>query len=608
MVADYAQLVFYHYFKSLGSKVDELRTISTNELLSNYLYLMAPPVALTSSGAINTIEDLQNGIETKMKEIVSEHHSYFWLHLYRRLAPRDTFGDENPVTVSLYRNIMESACLKYGSGRAEDEFVTGGNVDPNAVMSGVYAQALREFEEIFGESKSLESLSGAFIKNFGLAEFIQLLSLEKLAHEYWRTTVCLRRIYKGGKLVILKDAYYVENSREEEHLMNSYDKRNATVGSSVTLSGIPLTDGAEAPGFCLLPRYNTEGTSARDLQLERVWKTKWLSEQFPPNFAWVRFDMNHYYVQHAFLTNSFESYYGFSLECLVSCLYALSMNYWMSCRLIPDPRALSSIMQRAYVYTTFTAVVEGTYDWLQKSLNSLSVSSRTVGKEEMEKCLAFFTLRDGMRDKISLTNMGPRPLLTPLWDDNVLLDFTAIMPILGTVMHPLRADMTGKGRMFEDYVLKKLKLRGRNVWRHQCKLKGSDGTEKEIDLALKVGSMMFICEIRTIAQSFSFHKGEFAALAFRKAKLEKLLSECKEKCEWLAKHPEGTNFSLPRDTLGLVPLGVSPFVEYIWSSNEYYWLTEEIPRLCTPDELIRICTRDCLPEIVKRSYVTYVSR
>jgi hypothetical protein len=60
--------------------------------------------------------------------------------------------------------------------------------------------------------------------------------------------------------------------------------------------------------------------------------------------------------------------------------------------------------------------------------------------------------------------------------------------------------------------------------------------------------------------------------------------EVDDKAHWLTAHPRGRNYDLGKYQ-GIIPLGVSPFVEYIPSLNARYWLKDGLPRVLTPNEL-----------------------
>ncbi|WP_445219357.1 hypothetical protein ACKWRH_03660 [Bradyrhizobium sp. Pa8] len=52
-----------------------------------------------------------------------------------------------------------------------------------------------------------------------------------------------------------------------------------------------------------------------------------------------------------------------------------------------------------------------------------------------------------------------------------------------------------------------------------------------------------------------------------------------------------SNLRIPRSIRGIVPLVCCPFPEWIVSLDKKFWIYEDIPRVCTPDELLHIVDR-----------------
>jgi hypothetical protein len=117
---------------------------------------------------------------------------------------------------------------------------------------------------------------------------------------------------------------------------------------------------------------------------------------------------------------------------------------------------------------------------------------------------------------------------------------------------------------------------------------------------------MFICEVKSITKSFAFELGDIEALEFRRRKLESALDQADDKADWLAARKCGDNYAIPEAIHALVPMVISPFTEYIWTTNSNLWLTEKIPRVCLASDVDQLTNDDALSEIVKRPFVKYV--
>jgi hypothetical protein len=65
--------------------------------------------------------------------------------------------------------------------------------------------------------------------------------------------------------------------------------------------------------------------------------------------------------------------------------------------------------------------------------------------------------------------------------------------------------------------------------------------------------------------------------------IERGLSEVDEKARWLASHPVGTNYDVTNYEY-VLPVVISPFVEFIPSRDIRYWVSKDIPRVLAPTE------------------------
>jgi len=76
------------------------------------------------------------------------------------------------------------------------------------------------------------------------------------------------------------------------------------------------------------------------------------------------------------------------------------------------------------------------------------------------------------------------------------------------------------------------------------------------------------------------------ATKYVRDKLDAALRDIDAKAKWLATKPKGRNYDA-RAFRAIVPLCVTPFVEFIPSQFEWYWLRKGVPRVLTPNELER---------------------
>ena len=176
----------------------------TDEIVAFYTQVLAHKSGSISLEAVGFVENLQNRIEEEMAKIISTKCTYYWFHLYRRISPVATYSNESPQTVWLYRNILENAFLKYGRPNSGNELIRhleNQPIEKQDIASGLYVEALRFFNL---ETSSRLQDNAIYWGDFTYWDYLDIYSLERLAFEFWHTTVCIRRIYKGGILRISK--------------------------------------------------------------------------------------------------------------------------------------------------------------------------------------------------------------------------------------------------------------------------------------------------------------------------------------------------------------------------------------------------------------------
>ncbi len=354
--------------------------------------------------------------------------------------------------------------------------------------------------------------------------------------------------------------------------------------------------------FAMFPAYNVERSTLAEYPVHKIWKVE-MPESLPFNFTWFPRDLEKYYKNHAFLSKPFGDYYGFSLEGFVSFFLAL---YWLTISSYETSRTAtaSELLQKAYAHGRSLSVIAEKITATAKRIPCFS--GHTLSLEETHKILATFTLAEKSRERINLTTLGPRPLVIHTFDESFLIDFLAAYSILRMATHFVGAVEVEKGRVFEEFVLEVMTEAGCQEWK-RGQLRALDGSRREVDYSFITANVLFLCEVKCINLSLAWDIGRKEAIKFRTDKLSDALDECDEKATWLSRRPQGRNYHIPPGVAAIVPVVVSPFPEYMWSTRDHYWLTDAIPRVCVPRELRSFAEPELLRELLRRSFVRYVS-
>ena len=102
------------------------------------------------------------------------------------------------------------------------------------------------------------------------------------------------------------------------------------------------------------------------------------------------------------------------------------------------------------------------------------------------------------------------------------------------------------------------------------------GEPKQIDAAFRIGNRLLVAECRAVSRSIAFERGDPDAIRYWIQTIEKALTDGDDKGSWLAAHPRGRNYDVTWAE-AIVP-GVTPFVQFIPSTDQRYWLTDR-PRI-----------------------------
>jgi hypothetical protein len=248
-----------------------------------------------------------------------------------------------------------------------------------------------------------------------------------------------------------------------------------------------------------------------------------------------------------------------------------------------DPVSLHQYFQRAYSLGDSELLKDDLLIFLPQACETLGLDKSDVPDSDFLDALIFWTLDDFKRNEIDLAYPGPHYPILPVRTGKIFIDYAWMIRRLFDLFHSVSIpDQNFKGQALENAITK-----GPSVLpTGPCKsLKGG---RKQIDYAYACGSYLMIAECKAVGMSIGFERGDPAAIKFRTDNVVKrALTEVDDKANWLALNPKGSNYDLS-SYRQIVPMAISPFVEFIPSKNTRYWLTNDIPRVVTPREFKEI--------------------
>jgi hypothetical protein len=433
------------------------------------------------------------------------------------------------------------------------------------------------------ERQCIETSKQLVLTNFGSAELKEFYDIERLAYELWRTSAQLRALGKGALLVVDDSERRVYEMRSPElvKLIKSYDKRTDENSiSPVSASGVVYKDAFKEPtaGTVFLPRYNVAGLSTKDLtDLFRIFQIEF-AQRAEPNFVWIPSDLGSFRQAHTPFAQAFKDKYAVELDTVWAVIASLCYRVfytWME----TEGQALWRYWQRAYEgpYTR-EYVFSEVQAFLPSAISILELDESNIGTMDIADAIRFLELDESSRSMIDLATPGPHNIFMPYNDDRVFIDYAWISRRLYNLFWGIWIpDQNFKGDALERTV----RFQKSVLPTGPCK---SAGAQKQIDAAFAVGRRLIIVECKAVGWSIGFDRGDPESIQYRHQMVENALDQVDEKARWLANHPLGTNYDI-RQFHDILPVVVTPFVEFIPGMQPRYWLTNTVPRVLTPQEL-----------------------
>jgi hypothetical protein len=523
-----------------------------------------------------------SSIEAKLALMLSSNSISYYLHVYRRLSPYSIGADKRGTTVALVRGTLEAAIQKYALPGLCSRIAISTEVPAEAIFRGFLFRDKRLWK-IYGPSFRRPQL---VLTEFGAPELAEFYLAEKLAFEIWKSSAILRALGKGAPLRVFDGSEYFADDRSSDlnGLIESYDTRNLV--SDVSATGTvypPPEDASNSRGTILLPSYNFE---------HHPWELfrPWMQEAFKldlsfgdaeqgeahSNFIWLPFNLLSFYNAHEPFAAAFEQRHGLRLKSAIAVVAALSVRslyLWST-----QQGALIRQWLRAYDGPNRRSErIEAIREALPLALTTVPLGIN-VDDVEVESAVSFFSWSSETKSDIDLAVAGPHSIFLPS-GDSVFIDYAWILQRLYRLFHALKVD----DQNFKGDALESLVRRGGSVLPVKpCK--GADGSSKQFDAAFDLGDLLLIVECKVKAKSIGWERGDLTAVQERQKFVYEAIRQADDKAIWLSHRAVGRNYDISKYKW-VFAVAVTPFPEFIWSKDHYYWLNGTLPRIMTPQEL-----------------------
>ncbi|MDY6918370.1 MAG: hypothetical protein SVP26_10605 [Chloroflexota bacterium] len=426
------------------------------------------------------------------------------------------------------------------------------------------------------------------LTDFSNVDLLAFYDLERLAYEVWRTSAALRTTGKGAPLVVsdAPECFGDGRSQELDSLVRTYDERLDRSSLSHSASGVIFSGDADmsASGYVLLPIYNVGGVAGKvtgnDYQqfMGTMYGVR-IAPETTYNFAWIPFNLRDYRKAHSPFAGAFYEKYRVSLDAVLAVVAALLTSVtcaWQE----GGVAAFTRFHQRAYEGPCHKEVLrERVSYFLPAACHILGMGESLMTPDAIEHAMRFWELDVSSAKGIDLAYSGPHCLFLPVQPDQFFVDYAWILRRL----HDLFVGVWLPDQNFKGDTLEKAVRKGKSVLPTKPCIARS-GEQRQIDYAVACGSHLVIAECKAVGMSIAFERGDPTAIKHRTDNVVELaLTQVDQKAKWLAEHPAGTNYDIGAYDY-ILPVVVSPFVEFVPSQDKRYWVSGGIPRVLTPEE------------------------
>lgn len=579
-------------------------------------YFTPLPKGTTGQKLITAFKNLMKQLMRDVRSELEQHSAYFWIHGTRRyfwqelldrhqslpdpIEEIDAFrADFAELTMRYHRATI--AALKY-SALGSGDWTRSSEASIRPVTPLYEPEAIEAFRRVF---TFMDAYQGA--------------------------VNCLKRAEKGGRLRWINSADWpidVVLDKPTRKLAEIYDAR-IPGGTFLGLSGAwaPTSGGFLFPrpdqGYDIvhpwasadvLPPFKIKDDSSpvvltlvANLKLrERVtgagaspWLFRWfdLAEHLPR----IQFRDE---LERLHQRPSQRPAYG-----VQDVLFGLSaLTYWQRVSAEPTPERWLPIMMAGYsIWTDVDAIIKERLLPHFMHLRTKNGGCQSAGNElaRLLAVIAELTWDEDHRNQLDLRLLAPARFILRLDARTWLLDWTSVDLILSQKLGNF-GWVTGtaaqvRGRDFEHTLAEHLskffeedRIHGdvvKVVWRGdgaRKRLMMADGSRPDLDLGIVAGSFLLAIEIKSFGGSRDLL---FAGTIFDvnerwRERVQPALDAINNIADHLARRT--SDLKIPPSVRGIIPLVCCPFPEWIVSLEKNLWIFDDIPCVCTPDELLHM--------------------
>jgi len=230
--------------------------------------------------------------------------------------------------------------------------------------------------------------------------------------------------------------------------------------------------------------------------------------------------------------------------------------------------------------------------WIQRlsEITSPWATDQEKGKLLTEEFFNGFVTGSELSN-LNLSILRPIPYVFSSSSDEIYIDLTATVDFLAWILERAKEwYSTQHGDRFTLTLKKWIESQTKARVISWKKFIGSGNEKKEADLLVHSGSSLFSIECKAFRKSRNFFRGDSSEISYRRNRIKKAVQQSKETVAVIQNALKFGNERLPA-VESVEAVVCTPTQEYLIPFDEYGMLTDNIPRVCTPEELIQVLNR-----------------
>lgn len=555
------------------------------------------------SGKYKILIGILPAIESELNRILSEHSVFYWIHLYRRLAPHlvsELGNNTDEETVIVVRSHLEQAIYKYGILSKDDDYALSSDVEFKDILGGLLVDCMKKSltkEQFKLYESAIKKNKQWVLTSFDKNSLFNIYYLEGVAYQYWYILAKMRAIGKNIDATI--DIHGIINehrSEEQEALIKSFDARNsansASFGMTSNVGTFVKSELGDVNSTIFCAMINSKRYKLSDLGINAG------TYDFSPNFIPFFINLESFYKSHKYLEEKFTQKFGFELLELCETLKILS---WVAMSNIPNlPLKKLNVKNndwlRVYVhfqrgYKVYALTRDELKNEIKQSLEHLQEGgaiARSNLESKLNDIIEFLTLKDSKQSGIGIWSNGPKPVLVKS-NGVYILEYTSIYYLLKSLFFGLRHydSENRKGFEFESSLCELARNNRFDVVFESAELK-TQNKKREVDVAIRVGNKLYLFECKCFERPLNFDIGEPKTISRRTEELSRKLEQADTLRNFVINNSKGTNYDFSWAT-EIHSYVVSPYTEWVWSREERLWSgNPNIPRILSVHEVIEL--------------------